>query len=384
MAYSDLSPPQAPPAETFSTRIHRAVINPTNVQVIPAATGSPAEGLPPVHLMRENGAEHAYALVDPTMNKFITLNHHAPDWGKVYFAVVYQRVRENVFQAPSREDAKMVAIKQLNKKAVKKYLAEGGEENPYREIDRYQELGDDVHVVRCEALEDDEHIYIVTPKACELGTLMDVIQWGTSDTLDPARAHQIFCKILQILGYLEEHGICHRDFSPDNFLFLSPDNLVAFDLALSHRLPVDDNGRRALCQPQGSFGTPAYMSPEIFRDQIFCGSFGDLWSAAVILYNLLTNQLLCRIPYPSDVIFRYNILARGLSSVPLNERTAEVLQEASEEPGAMRKLIDRALAHLNFTPEAIEILENLLHVSPRDRWTLAQAMESAYVRRENG
>ena len=78
---------------------------------------------------------------------------------------------------------------------------------------------------------------------------MEAISWDGDDDeiLDWDRICAIFEKILRILLHLETHGICHRDLSPDNFLFLTDDNLVAFDLAMSIRIPFEndkDNTRK--------------------------------------------------------------------------------------------------------------------------------------------
>merc|ERR1712157_666916 len=79
--------------------------------------------------------------------------------------------------------------------------------------------------------------------------------------------------------------------------------------------------QRALTTPQGNFGTRAWMAPEIYFNRDFCGLQADLWSAAICLYNMLTNQVLYHIPLPVDISFRYFLLARGLSDQPVNERT---------------------------------------------------------------
>ena len=378
------SQPVNVPQETFAPEIHRAVTNPLNVQVRPSNPEDPSP--PPIYLLRETGAEQAYALIPE--KKSIEINHRGPDWGNISFGIVYERCQShpgspNVFEAPSPNNVKYVAIKRLSKKAVQRYLSQGGEENPYKEIARMYELGDNVHVLKCiEALEDDEFLYIVTQKACNEGTLADCINWNTSDTMEPARVKSIFIKILKIQEYLLSKGISHRDFTPDNFLFLTHDNLVVFDLAMSHRLPTEKEGRRCLALPIGNFGTYAYMAPEIFLNRIFCGVYSDLWSTGVILYNLLTNRPVYHRPHPTDILFRYNLLARGLSNNALNDRTIEVLQEANREE--FINLFERAILHSNLSPEALELLENLLDPSFANRWTLAEAMESAFVNSDDG
>jgi hypothetical protein len=53
--------------------------------------------------------------------------------------------------------------------------------------------------------------------------------------------------------------------------------------------------------------------------------------------------------------------------------------DTEEVQRRQHNLLTQAMAHLNLTPEAIILLENLLEVDPSARWNLAQAMESDYV-----
>jgi serine/threonine protein kinase len=389
-AYLAQRPPQAPVQETFHPIIRRASCQPAGMTVLRPQNSDPRDAMPPIYLMGETGATQAYALIAKAP---ISLGHHEPDWGCVLFAVIYTRVGDtNTFQAPEKPE--YVAIKQLNKAVVARHMASGGEENPYKEICRMQELGDNRHVLKCtEALENDKYLFIVTPKACEeAGTLKDVIPW-MEEGLEPSRARFLFIQILEILDYLMKHDICHHDLSPDNFVFLSRDNLVAFDLALSLRMPRNEQGRhRTLMTPQGNFGTRAWQPPEVFNDQArdgspraFDGAGYDLWSAGVLLYNLLTGQVLYEIPHFANISYRYFLLAGGLGSRPINERTVEILMDAhtfgDTEDGQRRqhRLLTQAMAHLNLSPQAVVLLENLLDVDPSARWNLAQAMESDYV-----
>lgn len=302
------------------------------------------------------------------------------------FGVIFKPAKAaNTFQAPSERSTRYVAIKRLSKRAIETYLQTGGEENPYKEIARMQELGDDMHVLSCtEALEDDEYLYIVTSMGIH-GTLKDSILWSQPQTMDPTQVRDCFIQILNILDYLEKHGICHRDLSPDNFLFLTPTRLVAFDFALSLKVPVDENGQRTLMSPQGSFGTSAWMAPEVFFNLIYDSVGSDLWSAVIVLYNLVTNQVLYRLPLASDISFRYFILAEGLASNPLNERTIEILQTTVDEGrrDQQNALLKQASAHLNMDPSVMEIFEHVLRVKPHNRWTLAQVMESDYIQSDD-
>lgn len=387
-----------------SATLHRALTDPqllsTQLTVLPSLT---VPHPPAIWLVRAHEPTQAYALDPGRQSIRIGHENRHPDWGNVYFGIVYPRIvgTTYLFQAPilpmAEAQPQYVAIKRLSKTIVHRYLEYGGTENPYKEVARMEEFGDNVHVLQCiEFLEDDDYLYIVTPRACSLGTLKDAISWGDHDEImEPERSHQIFCKILQILGYLERKGIHHRDLSPDNFLFLSPDNLVVYDLAMSQRIPVHPKtGRRALVKPQGVVGTFPCMAPEIAANQVpYDGVATDLWGCSVILYYLLTNQILYRQPNLGDISYHYFLDARGLSSEPMNERTLEMLQYlgnaaaagSNSNAGRMatlrQQLLQQATAHLNLTEEAVQLLERLLAPDPAQRCTLAQAMESDFVQR---
>jgi serine/threonine protein kinase len=389
LTYAELTrfPPQHAVQEKHAPVIYKGIAHPTQVKAIGESNHNTTNEIPPIYLVRADteSAIHAYAKIPDKQS--ISLSHHGPNWGDVWFGIIYKRQSPNCYRCPAPERAQYVAIKVLNKAAVRDNLRKGGEENPYKEISRMQELGDNQHVLQCiEALEDETYLYIITPKACRDGTLKDAIPWFRSNKMEPSRVYMIFSQILQILLYLEEHSICHRDLSPDNFLFLTPDNLVVYDLALSQRIPHNgqQQQQRTLLYPSGSFGTRAYMAPELFRDKLYDGVGVDLWSATIILYNMMTGQILYHMPFPSDILFRYFILAKGLSSQPVNERTIEILMEqfklGEQGPTDDRTdMMNRAMAHLTFPPSAVQLFENLFALNPAQRWTLSQTIESDYA-----
>ncbi len=87
-------------------------------------------------------------------------------------------------------------------------------------------------------------------------------------------------------------GIVHRDLKPANlFLASRPDG--------SRRVKVLDFGiskgasEARLHEPReaGSFGTPAYMSPEQVRDPARVDGRSDVWALGAILYELVTGQM---------------------------------------------------------------------------------------------
>jgi serine/threonine protein kinase len=129
--------------------------------------------------------------------------------------------------------------------------------------------------------------------------------------------------------------------------------------------------------PLGGFGKPAYLPPEVFHNLPFDAYACDLWSSIVILFNLLTGEILYRQPSPSDIGFRYFVLAGGISKTPVNERTVEVLMDLEgADQMALWKIASRCL-HLS--PEVLEILDQVLRVAMQERWTTDEISVSAFM-----
>ena len=373
------APPQDPLPETQGPVLQEGTTKP-QVWVIP-----PNETQPQVQtidvIRAENNDRHgnnptqlaqaqAYKRI-PTMTRKC-LDHHAPGWGCVYFAVILPQVSPGVFQEPTAEQAQLVAIKRLKKSVVDDYLARGRNENPYKEIQRMQTLGDNVHVLGClEALvdSDNDFLYIIMPY-CEQKSLAEWIPWNQGGVSEH-QAKQVFSQILENIIYLHDRGICHRDLSPDNCMIYNG-RVVLIDLAMSFQIPVPVPGPGpVLTTPMGGFGKPAFLPPEVFMNLPFDAKSCDLWSSLVVLFNLLTGEIMFRLPIPQDLNFRYFILAGGISSTPQNERTVEILLDLADDDNNedRQELWNKAQKCLGLSPEALELFQGVLQVTPHIRWT---------------
>ena len=388
LTYADLvqrAPPRDPVAEEYQPKLTPAIYQPTHVQVADAQgrivndTTTPGAP-PPIGLVAAgDNATHAYAFLPDS--KPIRLKH-APNWGEVRFAVVYSRHVNDapgVFRAPDprKGTPSYVAIKMLNKAVVDQHLAAGGRENPYKEICRCQALGDNIHVIMCEALQDDERLYMITPKG---KPLVDQI-FSRRTPLPAAQVHAYVLQMLRILVYLAKHDIHHRDLSPDNLFILPNGQLVLTDMAMSLKIPRDANNQRILLKDQGTFGTAAWMAPEIFHRFPFDGVTADLWCVMHIAYNCLTGHLLYRRPHPTDWSYLFFVIAGGLTADALNEQAMEVLQDLSEHGEAqdLQRIQEQAMAHMAFGPRVREFLSRVLTNAPHERWNLGQVLRSDYV-----
>lgn len=392
---------QDPAPEDVQPIIHRGIRDPVCSVLPPGAPIAAAQQRRQFFLMRQDNPQFSYIRTEKVIKE---INHHGAGWGIIIVGVLFHRVpltvegenhQDYLFQIPTESDAELVTIKILRKEVVQRYLDRGGHENPYMEIVRMQQLGDDIHVLSCvEALEDNKYIYIITPY-CRDGSLKDNILWaackqGNDEDDRPGfpeeEARRLFKQILQILQYLEHHGICHHDLSPDNFMFFNG-RLVLIDFAMSLRIPRNAQTReRYLIKGQGRYGTMAYQSPELFAETVpFDGCYADLWSSAIILYNMLTGYTLYHFPYPTDIIFQFFIMAGGLTRDSHNERTIEILRDTycradAREGKTMRAALAQiAQANLDISEEAKELFEELLALNPHNRCTLQEAIESDWV-----
>ncbi len=89
--------------------------------------------------------------------------------------------------------------------------------------------------------------------------------------------------LLAALAYSHAHGVVHRDIKPANLLVTREGRIKVGDFGIAR---IESS---TLTQTGAMLGTPSYMSPEQFRGEAI-DSRSDLFSAGVVLYQLLTGQ----------------------------------------------------------------------------------------------
>jgi len=145
--------------------------------------------------------------------------------------------------------------------------------------------------------------------------------------------------ILDALGALHDAGVVHRDLKPET-IFLVRDGsgwsprLLDFGLAViaDH---LDDEPLPA--RSDLALGSPAYMSPEQFRDPRHLTARSDLWSLGVMVYELLSGVM----PFAGGDVAE---LARAVADddpIPLDRRV----------PGIAPALADAVMSCLEKNPD---------------------------------
>ena len=379
-----------PLPEQIRPEIQEAIFNP-QIWMVPAQPqhlagrrsrlqGNRASS-PPVYrqvfLCRRNKAVQAYQIIQPPAFQPVELSHGGPTWGYLFMGVIIPRRESDLmFVESMEEEAQRVAIKRLDLKVVTQALQNGSRENPFKEIFRMQTIGDDHHVCSIvEALQDETHLYIITPW-CGGGCLSDNIplvpnaQYSVED-----QARILFQQILEGLYYLHRlHGICHRDIKPANFLVSASGRVLIGDLAMSFVMP-----KGGTVKDIGQFGTPPFMVPEIAMCRPFDGAKCDYWAAVITLYCCVTGlPYLYRSPRPDDILFRYCILARGLSRDRHNELVKEIVEDLTDAEDMYS--VNTVMQHiLNIPHDLLELFENSLALIPEQRWGSEEASNCRWM-----
>ncbi|MGD0678954.1 MAG: protein kinase [Polyangiaceae bacterium] len=174
-----------------------------------------------------------------------------------------------------------------------------------------------------------------------------------------ARAIPILQGVLGGLGAAHALGIVHRDLKPDN-VFLTRDpsgGFVVKVLDFGIAKVMDAAGGMGTKTRTGVLlGTPAYMSPEQARSARDVDPRADLWSAGVLLYEMLTGRT--AFPAPTEYARLAAVLsvepepldATDAALAPLAPIVRCALQKNREDRFASSADMSRALAAAIPTP----------------------------------
>ena len=154
-----------------------------------------------------------------------------------------------------------------------------------------------------------------------------------------AQAGMILQGILAGLGAAHAQGIVHRDLKPENvFLAREPNGaFTAKILDFGIAKVMDAAGGMGNKTRTGVLlGTPAYMSPEQIKNAKDVDARADLWSAGVMLYEMLTG----RVAFPAPTEYARLAAVLNTSPPPLEAVDPQLSRLSSFVQLAMQK--DRA------------------------------------------
>jgi len=107
---------------------------------------------------------------------------------------------------------------------------------------------------------------------------------------------ELFRKICDAIHYAHQRGVIHRDLKPSNVIVDTDGNPKVLDFGLARITDTDAAPMTTIADVGRLMGTLPYMSPEAARgtlDEIDVRS--DIYSLGVMFYELLTDELPCRV-----------------------------------------------------------------------------------------
>ena len=121
----------------------------------------------------------------------------------------------------------------------------------------------------------------------EHGSLFDRVE-STQEGFSEDVCKYLLLQILNAMEALHSKGICHRDFKPENMLFVGDNyELKLCDFGFAIRFLNKENQKRKLRNP---VGTPYYCAPEILEGKNYDGEKVDIFSIGASLFVLMTRK----------------------------------------------------------------------------------------------
>ncbi|MAS35244.1 MAG: hypothetical protein CL610_14625 [Anaerolineaceae bacterium] len=134
--------------------------------------------------------------------------------------------------------------------------------------------------------DESEGVYFLAMKLVKGHDLADELRRlkRSKDKLMPIdRALKIMTQVASALDYAHSQDIIHRDVKPSNILIDKDDHATLTDMGLVLRVSAETTMGTA-------FGTPRYIAPEQATSSDKAVPQSDIYSYAVILYEILTGQ----------------------------------------------------------------------------------------------
>ncbi len=157
------------------------------------------------------------------------------------------------------------------------------------------------------------------------------------------------------LEYAHQHGVVHRDIKPENLLLTSDGSTLVADFGIARGLT---SGDERLTQTGNSIGTAAYMSPEQAAGEQAVDARSDIYSLAIVLYEILAGETPFAAATPQATIARrFTDMPRPLRAIrdAVPEQVERAVQKALSRTTADRFATARQFAEalqLPATPAA--------------------------------
>ncbi|HYO62366.1 MAG TPA: protein kinase [Pyrinomonadaceae bacterium] len=182
--------------------------------------------------------------------------------------------------------------------------------------------------------EDEDGVVFLVMEYLRGRTLKDVIRRDGPMPIE--RACEIVRQVCGALDAAHSEGVVHRDLKSDNIMLDEVgdgDWAKVLDFGIAKIQESAGNIDPGLTAPNLIIGTPQYMSPEQCAQASEIDSRSDIYSLGVILYEMLVGHVPFTGESPTAVMMKH-----------LQEPAPSVLDERSDLPAAVGRVVSRALA----------------------------------------
>ena len=200
--------------------------------------------------------------------------------------------------------------------------------------------------------EDENGIVFLVMEYLSGRTLKQVIR--DEGPLPLARVVEIVRQVGDALNAAHAQGVVHRDLKSDNIMLvdttMAGDHAKVLDFGIAKINEPDGNRDSELTAPNLVIGTPQYMSPEQCSQNSEIDARSDIYSLGVILYEMFVGHVPFTADSPTMVMMKH-----------LQEPVPSVLEERSDLPASIGRVIARAMAKLpaNRYQTVAELIEDL-------------------------
>lgn len=126
-----------------------------------------------------------------------------------------------------------------------------------------------------------------------------------AERMDQTEVSLLIRQCARALGHAHAAGIVHRDLKPANIFLIEGDETFVKILDFGVARFVDRGDR--VTKAGTLVGTPLFMSPEQFTNNLNVDHRSDLWALAVVAYRCLTGV----VPFPGETVATVGMLVTG-------------------------------------------------------------------------
>mmetsp|Transcript_33356 Transcript_33356/g.56179 ORF Transcript_33356/g.56179 Transcript_33356/m.56179 type:complete len:500 (-) Transcript_33356:1037-2536(-) len=263
----------------------------------------------------------------------------------------------SVIKAVNRQTGEIVAIKKMKKKF---YSWE--ECMNLREVKSLKKMNHPNIIKLKEVIrENDELFFVFEFMECNIYQNMK----DREKLFPEARVRNWMYQILQGLAYMHKHGFFHRDMKPENVL-ITRDTVKVADFGLAREI-------RSRPPYTDYVSTRWYRAPEVLLRSTNYNSPIDIWACGAILAELFTLRPL--FPGSSEADELYKICS--VLGPPTSSTWPDGIKLANSMNFRFPQFVSTPLSALipNASPEAIQLMTDMLHYDPNKRPTCVAALQ---------